>query len=372
MRVFILFLGLILFFQISFANDFSLIDPKLIKITKTKEVNKRKFHSKNIKDNTIYKKNNAILSKEEANLYQILDKILRANKIYNQNYRIGFKIETQEINAISDNSNLILLNSALYDSFLEDDSALAFIIAHEISHLLLNHGQICAQNNLKIQQIKKQIQELDLLDKNYEKNLLKLKKKLNEIYKNERNLELSADIEALALISRANYNSNGAIEVIKFLSKLENIYTKRSLHPNCKNRLKALENELELIDIAELKTQGRNNLFYSEPLKVKKSIDNKTIILIKPKNIANTDYIAIQNYEKLNKKAYQYFLNNDLTNAKIYFEKAYKEKKNYTSALYLKNIFEFEYNKTNDKKLLKIISLWQKRANKLKPLRLNT
>ena len=66
MRVFILFLGLILFFQVSFANDFSLVDPKLIKISKTKEINKRKFYSKISKDNAIYKKNSANLNKEQV------------------------------------------------------------------------------------------------------------------------------------------------------------------------------------------------------------------------------------------------------------------------------------------------------------------
>ena len=153
MRVFILFLGL-LFFQVSFANDINAIDPNLIKISKTKEINKRKIHSKISKDNAIYKKNSANLNKEQTNLYQILDKILRANKLYNQNYRIGIEIETKEINAFSNSANLILINSSLYDTFLENEDALAFIIAHELSHLLLNHSQACAQNNLKIQQIK--------------------------------------------------------------------------------------------------------------------------------------------------------------------------------------------------------------------------
>ena len=116
-------------------------DPKLIKITNTKPVSKDSYNKKLASDNTIYSTYKKQLVDEQKELYVILDKLIRANKLQFQNWRVGVQAETEDINASAGSANLIYINSSLYDSLYNNKDALAFVVAHELSHLIhANHS----------------------------------------------------------------------------------------------------------------------------------------------------------------------------------------------------------------------------------------
>ena len=48
------------------------------------------------------------------NLYLILDRVLRANNLQNQNWRLALVNNLEEINASSGSANLIQINTSLY------------------------------------------------------------------------------------------------------------------------------------------------------------------------------------------------------------------------------------------------------------------
>ena len=132
-------------------------DPKLITITKTKPVNNKIYSTKVANDGLIYKKNKNQLSEEYYNLYVILDKLLRANNLQYQNWRVGIALNPEEINATASAANFITINSSLYDSFYQNKDALSFVIAHELSHLVLGHAQKTLENRLRIAELERQI-----------------------------------------------------------------------------------------------------------------------------------------------------------------------------------------------------------------------
>ena len=365
-------------------------DTNLISMQKTKPVNDAKYAEKIKNDKTTYQKYKNELKEEYYDLTVILDKLLRANNLQYQNWRIGLDIQTEDINAYATSANLIIINSSIYDSLYQNKDALAFIIAHELSHLILGHIQISYENSIKILNLEQQVlsarneaekqNTLSILNNAvgnynsamgnsvsslaYNVSVATMNSTINRIYAQERKLELIADSEAIVLMTRAGYNPANSKEVLELLSNLPNIYTNRSTHPDSITRKKNIDEALFINDIEELENQGKRRLFESSVLTIKKSSDKKTVILSKASN--NQKYTPITREEKLIKKAYSYYLNNDYEMAKELFGKAYLEnKENFIPALYLSYINEYDFKQNQQKKSLKNAQKWIKRAVKI-------
>ena len=165
MKKIILFLFVFIsIINVSFANDklpnksfygsveknLTLKDPKLITLKQTKTVDLKLFEQKKNNDDKEYKKFKKDVKEDYYNLYLILDRVLRANNLQNQNWRLALVNNLEEINASSGSANLIQINTSLYDSLYPDESALAFIISHELAHLILKHNQISYENRTEI------------------------------------------------------------------------------------------------------------------------------------------------------------------------------------------------------------------------------
>lgn len=367
-------------------------DTNLISIEKTNAVSNSIYNQKIKNDKIIYQKYKKQLKDEYFDLAVILDKLLRANKLQYQNWRIGLDIEPENINAHSGSANLIIVNSSLYDSLYQNQDALAFIVAHELSHLILDHLQISLENNIRIKNLEEQIanaryqadkqNQLGSLNdavKNYGSSLgngisslaysisaITMNSSINKIYEEERGLEIIADSEAIVLMTRAGYNPEKAKEVIELLSNLPNVYTKRSTHPDILTRKNNFEEALFINDLDELKNQGKKEILNSNVLTIRKSSDKKTIILSKDGNIQKNKYVPISIDEKLIKKAYFYYLDNNYEKSKELFFKAYMvNKENFIPALYLSYINEYEFQQNHLKKSLKKAGRWAKKANKI-------
>ncbi|MBQ7286372.1 MAG: M48 family metalloprotease, partial [Candidatus Gastranaerophilales bacterium] len=269
---------------------------------------------------------------------------------------------------------MITIYSSLYDSLFDNEDALAFIISHELAHFLLGHHQTSLENSNKIKELQNQIitlrsfQQIDALAKIEELNT-----EIDKIYAQERLLELNSDFEAITLMARAGYNIDCANNALKFLSNLPNVYTKRSSHPQIEERIVNVKEAIKLSNLERLKQEGRENIYNSKVLNVKKSSDKETIVITKSQNNYDFKYIPETKLDKLLKKAYLYYLENDLTLAKSYFEEAFKlNSKNYIPALYLSYICECEYYLNDNEKSLKKAGTWARKANKLNSKDKNT
>ena len=129
-------------------------DPKLIKLSNVKPVNETAYKNKLANDEIIYKTKIIPALRKNMNtvnvqpddvdfykIYRILERIIRANNLDYINWRLILAEDTTSINAMTTAGNLIIINSSLLDTFHNNHDALAFIIAHELSHQILGHMQ---------------------------------------------------------------------------------------------------------------------------------------------------------------------------------------------------------------------------------------
>ena len=382
MKKIILFLFVFIsIINVSFANDNSpnksfygsveknltLKDPKLITLKQTKTVDLKLFEQKKNNDDKEYKKFKKDVKEDYYNLYLILDRVLRANNLQNQNWRLALVNNLEEINASSGSANLIQINTSLYDSLYPDESALAFIISHELAHLILKHNQISYENRTEIATLKRKIEILRQAQSvTCLAIAIKLSSKVDELYEQERKLEYDADSEAVILMLRAGYDIEQVISALNLLSSLPNIYTDRSTHPTVENRICNVRDDMTLLDKDMLMNEGMYNLSNSKISSIKYSADKKTVVIYNRKNNNKIVYVPITKEDKLLHKAYLYYISNNIPMAKQYFERAYVvNSNNYITSLYLSYISEYNFYNSGDKKDLKDAKFYSKKAYKL-------
>lgn len=382
MKKIILFLFVFIsIINVSFANDNSpnksfygsveknltLKDPKLITLKQTKTVDLKLFEQKKNNDDKEYKKFKKDVKEDYYNLYLILDRVLRANNLQNQNWRLALVNNLEEINASSGSANLIQINTSLYDSLYPDESALAFIISHELAHLILKHNQISYENRMEIATLKRKIEILRQAQSvTCLAIAIKLSSKVDELYEQERKLEYDADSEAVILMLRAGYDIEQVISALNLLSSLPNIYTDRSTHPTVENRICNVRDDMTLLDKDMLMNEGMYNLSNSKISSIKYSADKKTVVIYNRKNNNKIVYVPITKEDKLLHKAYLYYISNNIPMAKQYFERAYVvNSNNYITPLYLSYISEYNFYNSGDKKDLKDAKFYSKKAYKL-------
>lgn len=382
MKKIILFLFVFIsIINVSFANDNSpnksfygsveknltLKDPKLITLKQTKTVDLKLFEQKKNNDDKEYKKFKKDVKEDYYNLYLILDRVLRANNLQNQNWRLALVNNLEEINASSGSANLIQINTSLYDSLYPDESALAFIISHELAHLILKHNQISYENRTEIATLKRKIEILRQAQSvTCLAIAIKLSSKVDDLYEQERKLEYDADSEAVILMLRAGYDIEQVISALNLLSSLPNIYTDRSTHPTVENRICNVRDDMTLLDKDMLMNEGMYNLSNSKISSIKYSADKKTVVIYNRKNNNKIVYVPITKEDKLLHKAYLYYISNNIPMAKQYFERAYVvNSNNYITPLYLSYISEYNFYNSGDKKDLKDAKFYSKKAYKL-------
>lgn len=352
----------------SIEQNLILKDPKLISLQKTKSVDLKLFEQKQLKDNEEYKKCKKGIKVEYYNLYVILDRILRANNLQSQNWRLALKTSLKDINASAGSANLIVVNTSLYDSLYPDESALAFIISHELAHLILKHNQISYENQCEIVTLKRRVRALRRQTQSFACTVMamKLSSRIDDLYEQQRELEYNADSEAVTLMLRAGYDIEQVFSALNLLSSLPNIYTDRSTHPSIENRISNVQEDMELLDKNALINEGKYNLYHSKVSSIKKSSDKRTVVLYNKKNSNKIVYVPLTKETKLLNKAYLYYLDKNIPMAKQYFERAYVvNSNNYRTPLYLSYISEYNFYNSGDKKDLKDAKFYSKKAYKL-------
>ena len=322
-------------------------DPKLINLNYAPKIDNTKYEAKLKADEIEYKKQKAHLSQNKEgiyrnkvygevlyNLYRITEKIIRANNLDYINWRIVLCKEIAEFNAFTTSANLIAIYSALYDSLYGNDDALAFVVAHELSHQILGHPQ--RRLDLK-KTLRKWVPdgEEGMLDTIY--------------YKKMRDMELEADSEAFALLNQAGYDPNKALSAINFIEAIPNYKNLYNSHPMPKERR---ENAIETITYLNpyAKEEGKANIYKSKVLNSQNSADRISFVIVG--NDKNDSYTP-EDYEKrLLRFAYLSYLKGKNKEAIKYFEKLNELSPKYEYYLYLSYAYENSYKNTGKEKLL--------------------
>lgn len=170
---------------------------------------------------------NVIYGNSAANYVSSLgNKVLKAN---NLNLNIKFYLLRSSVyNAFATDEGYIFISTSLLSNSNTEDE-LAFVICHELSHVLLHHNTQSANFiDSTIFRTKKQ-RKSDNAPKNLEP--LTLDKILRQYYAYSREHELEADSLGIVLFKNAGYNANMAVKALEGLQYDLPLYSSFKYNP---------------------------------------------------------------------------------------------------------------------------------------------
>ncbi len=329
-------------------NISNLKDPKLINLPQYEKITDRNFNAKLAKDDEIYKRLKAKIKStndvDYYNVYRISERLIRANNLDYVNWRIAIRKTVDKVNAESSNGNFVCIYTPLYDSLESNDDALAFVLAHEMSHLILGHGQ----------------RQLNDATSYFSDSVFSYSKAM----KNSRTMEYMADAEALILLYKAGYSPQKALDALYILDAIPNVNSAFSSHPVTKKRIQSAMENIAVLN-PNWVDEGRKNIYNSEVLPAKKSSDRVSFII--NKSAYPKDFYQPENYEqRLTRIAYMSYLNGDMESADRLFGKLAKLTGKYEHYLYLSYTEQYLYNFTRKKQYLKKSVDAAKKASEIK------
>ena len=241
-----------------------------------------------------YEKARAELPTDFYVLYRIIDRLARANGLNNQTWRITI-VPEYRINAFATDVNLIAIYDGILDQLGSDSSAIACVVAHEMSHHVKRHiavGQaekVALTEKLKkeaIQQAEAEIkkaeeptgleifsaiisgislgldnspsnqrqtnQTINQLEESRSQRVLAAKKRAQEIFKqkqqqldqeiaaNVRRQEFEADETGYELMAKAGFDPQGCLRTMEVLARTAGAEFDTS-HPAVTRRIKRLQ-----------------------------------------------------------------------------------------------------------------------------------
>ena len=131
------------------------------------------------------------------------------------NWRICIKRNVDEPNAYSDGSNLVVLTTAMFDTFKNNEDALALVIGHEMGHALLGHHK-------RKTQLYGRMQREQALAKTGNVGAAVIYAGMKrKLIIDSKNMEYAADIEGAKLALHAGYSLNSGSDVLSFLTQFD-------------------------------------------------------------------------------------------------------------------------------------------------------
>lgn len=322
-------------------------DPGLVDLPVGKKISKEAFNAKMAKDNQIYNKikptGNRDTDWHYYRLYRIAEPILRANNLAYTSWRISLQRDNENINAYASNGNLISITTSLYDMIGDNDDALAFVIAHEMGHQILGHGQrtielIRTYNRLASMNANSSAAAVAIA------RMLKIKKEL-------RTMEYMADTEAITLMIKAGFSPEKGLDALTMLDALPSIRSIWNDHPDTADRIESYKQNLALAG-SNWTSIGMENLYNNPVLDITKSSSRTAIVINKA--AGDVVYTPETYRERLTRFAYMSYKNGKMDDAIKYFKMlADANPDDYVPYLYISYANEYLYKQTSDVKYLK-------------------
>ncbi|MBP3821119.1 M48 family metallopeptidase [bacterium] len=309
--------------------NFEIKDPKLLKLDSYEKINSLDLKKKITEDEVVYSQIHKSLCKRTIDnydaqakgedyykIYRIAERIIRSNKLDYLNWRIGIYRDTENFNAYSTGMNYIAIATSAYDTFSNNDDALAMLIGHEMGHALLGHQQrsTTTLNNLE------KYRQLALAGNSIASLTYAATKRKYLI--DSKNMEYAADIEGAKLAAKAGYDLDKGVEVISFLNTLPQYVERRVDHPNARHRLENFYDNRKYFIEDQWKDIGEFNIYNSAVLPVKLSSDRKSIVINSLGNSPSESYYRPETMEDLYLRfAYKYYINREFRKSDEYFNK---------------------------------------------------
>lgn len=344
-------------------------DPGLIKLSNYNVINEADYKAKLAKDEEVYKKKiKPVLNKNMNSIniepaavdfyivYRVAERLIRANGLDYVNWRIAVR-KSLDFNAFSGQASYIIVNTGLYDALYTSEDALAFVMAHEMSHLILGHGEQDAELNYQLARLRHMVNAGELSQLAADVNA-------RRIYAKMRFMEYMADAEAINLLVRAGYSPYKAKEALNFMDAIgtNNVVYADSSHPSVVDRIASYDENLAVIDPDSVNV-GRENIYKSKVLNCKKSSDRVSIVLNKSDEL-KTFYAIESPQDKLKRIAYRNYVNGNFENAVKYFKQLTKVSDDFVAPLYLSCANEMLFMQTINPKYLKAAKKAIKKAQK--------
>ena len=363
-------------FDMGSVSPANIKDPQIMKFGNYNTISKADYDSKLKKDELKYKDYEKQLGKKHSKyyttqadaedfytVYRVAEKLIRANKLDYMNWRICLKKDTEEINAYTDGTNIVVLTTAIFDTFKNNEDTLAMIIGHEMGHALLGH------HKRKNQLVARMQRQYALAKSGNSVSALTYTGMKRKLLIDSKNMEYAADIEGAKLAIHAGYNLNSGSDVLAFLTLYDLDSDYRSDHPRTDKRLESLKENARLF-LKEWKEMGEYNIYNSEVLPVTLSSDRKSIVISAPKNKYNPDqYYAPETMEELySRLGYMYYKNGEFAKSLKYFEELFKiDTTNAPAYLYASYAGEYLYRITGESKYMKLAKEYAQKAYNLEP-----
>ncbi|MCQ2755092.1 MAG: M48 family metallopeptidase [bacterium] len=347
-------------------------DPKLLCVDNSKKISDTEFKKKVQSDEAIYqtiKKNldakqtdnysRQAYQRDFYKVYRVADKIIRANNLGYMNWRIVFLPAPTTFNAMSTETNCIIIYSALYDTLIENEDAFAFVVAHEMAHSILGHSVRTAKIARTLANKPTDAAEALVYAAAYKKYTIESK-----------NMEYAADATAAMLIKKAGYDLDGATEVFGFIDTFGKSQREfNSTHPYAEKRIENFNQTRNYFLDDKFVNEGRRNICNSKPLTANYSSDRKSIVI--GRNSANTSETSFRPEtpkEICTRVAYKAYLNGEFEKSLKYFNKLFEmNKSNYAAYLYASYACEYLYKENGKKSYLNDAKNYAKFAQKLAP-----
>ena len=319
-------------------------DPKIFKLKDYHEIDDAQYQAKLKADDKIYNQYKKSIFKGEifnynakANgedyykVYRIAERIIRANKLDYINWRFGIYKDAENINAYSTGENYIALSTSIYDTFNNNDDALALIIGHEIAHTVLGHSQRKADI----------VRSLEYLNNMYRAGDVSAKTlyavRAQQYFTDSKNMEYAADVEGAKLALKAGYNLDNAADVLSVFNMGIEIPGYEKEHPLNNKRIENFyENRKYFLD-DQWPQIGKYNIMNSEVMPVKLSSDRKSLTIgTTHETQAKENYYSVESMEDVYLRfAYKSYLNGEFKKSAKYFKQYFElDKTNALAYLY--------------------------------------
>ena len=351
-------------------------DPKIMDFGLPEKVDNAKYNAKIKSDNEKYKKiaksfgvrtvdnyNAQAKGEDYYTLYRVAEKIIRANNLDYQNWRIGVYRDSEAPNAFSTN-NLICISTSLYDTFSGNEDALAMVLGHEFAHALLGHQQRSAPTLARLSNMS------NMANSGEEFSELAYAIVKRKYLIDSKNMEYAADAEGAKLAMKAGYDVDKGMDVIAYLETLPHINDFRSDHPNPNKRKENLIQNKSLYIEEAWKEAGKYNIYNSDVLEVNQSSDRKSIVINgNPRRLNSGEYYHPETPAQIYARcAYKYYVNGQFAKAVEYFEELFKiDSSNAPAYLYASYANEALYKNVGKKAYLNNAKMYAEKAKSLWP-----
>ena len=352
-------------------------DPHLIKVGRYDIIDDAKYSAKlkseegtyaefakGLKKVNLSNYNAQAVGRDYYRIYRITERIIRANRLDYQVWRIGITREADDINAYSTSGNYINLYTSMVDTFIDNDDALAMVIGHEIAHILLGHQKRSSQTLVKLRRLKKQIQ----MGNQYA--VLSYATLKRKYIIDSKNMEFAADVEGAKLAIKAGYDPESATDFINLAATFDSGKDFDSDHPAPEKRLENFRQNLRYVPTEQYKQWGRYNIYNTNILRVTPSSDRKSIVIASSGSNVNTGqfYHPETTEEMFLRFGYMSYKNREFERALDYFKNLFSiNQTNAPAYLYASYAAEELYKQNQNKKFLELSKEYAQKALGLDP-----